>query len=80
MNEVDSLISKIADKILNPIIGLMVAIAVVVFIYGVVEFIANADNEDKRKLGKDHMIWGIVGLFIMVSVFGLMNIVAKFWN
>lgn len=76
----DSLIGKIETQILNPVIGLMVAIAVLVFLYGVVEFIAGADNEEKRDQGKQHIVWGIVGLFIMVAVGGIMQIIINFWS
>ncbi|TSD02413.1 MAG: Uncharacterized protein Athens071424_109, partial [Parcubacteria group bacterium Athens0714_24] len=64
----------------NPIIGLLIAIGLVVFLYGVVEFLAGADNQEKREQGKKHMIWGIIGLFIMVGVFGLMEVVVNFIN
>lgn len=80
MSEADNLILKINQTILNPIIGVMFAIALVVFLYGVVEFIAGTDNEEKRSAGRKHMIWGIVGLFIMVAVFGLMHLLANFWK
>ncbi|PIR58032.1 MAG: hypothetical protein COU71_00895 [Parcubacteria group bacterium CG10_big_fil_rev_8_21_14_0_10_38_31] len=76
----DTLLRNIADKILNPIIGLMISIALLLFIYGVIEFIYGADNEDKRKQGKQHIIWGIIGLFIMVSVLGIMKIIINFWE
>ena len=65
MKAVDALLGKIAAQIINPLIGLMFAVAVVFFIYGVVEFIAAADNEETRTKGKQHMIWGIIGLAIM---------------
>jgi len=74
------LLGKIADKIINPFIGLLIALAVVLFLYGVVEFIIGADNEEKRNQGKQHIIWGVVGIFIMVSVFGIMNILINFWK
>jgi len=75
----DTLLNNIADKILNPLIGLMISIALLLFIYGVIEFIYGADNEDKRNQGKQHIIWGVVGLFIMVGVFGLIRIIINFW-
>ncbi len=78
--EADTLLEKINKEILNPFIGLLISIALLVFIYGVVEFIAGADNEDKRTQGKQHIIWGIIGLFIMVSVFGIMKIILSFWE
>lgn len=78
--EPDILISKITALIINPLIKLMIGIAFVVFLYGIVEFIVNANNEEKRNVGKQHIIWGILGMFIMFSVFGLMHILANFWK
>ena len=78
-NEAAKLISNIKVYILNPIIGFMFAVAVVMFIYGIVEYIWSADNEDKVAVGKKHMIWGIVGMFIMIGVYGILNILSGFW-
>lgn len=80
MQEADALLNKIIQSIANPAIKLMLAIAVMVFLYGVVEFILGADNEEKRNVGKQHIIWGLIGLFIMVSVFGIMRILLNFWK
>jgi len=80
MNSADTLIKKINAQILNPVIGLLIAIGLVVFLYGVLEFIMGADNQEKRETGRRHMIWGIIGLFIMVAVFGIMNLLASFWG
>jgi len=57
----------------------MIAVAIVFFIYGLVEFIGGANNEEKRKTGKQHIIWGIIGLFIMAAVWGIMSILNNFW-
>ena len=74
------LLNKINTQIFNPIIKLLIAVGVVVFLYGVVEFIAASDNEEKRSTGRKHIIWGVVGLFIMISVFGIMHLLADFWE
>lgn len=50
--------------------------AIIVFVFGIFEFIRGSDNEDSRRKGQKHMIWGIVGLLIMVSVFALINLIA----
>ncbi len=68
-------INRFLDQIVNPIIILLFALALVYFLYGLVIFIANADSEEARDTGKSHMLWGIVGLFIMVSVYGILKIV-----
>ena len=55
----------------------MISISVLVFVYGAVEFIAGADNDQKRSDGKRHLIWGVIGIFIMVSVFGILNVLVR---
>lgn len=71
----ETLIEKIGVQILNPLARLLIAIAVVYFFWGVAKFIINSDNEQAREEGKKHMIWGIIGLFIMVGVWGIIEVV-----
>lgn len=66
--------SGLIDKVtgvLNQIVPLLIGLAVVVFLYGVLKFITAAGDETKRKEGKDIIIYGIIGLFVMVAVWGL---------
>ncbi|MBI2038708.1 MAG: hypothetical protein HYT22_00275 [Candidatus Niyogibacteria bacterium] len=74
----EALITKITTGIIDPLVGLMVAVAGLVFLWGVVEFIAKADNETARAKGKQHIIWGLVGLTIMFTVWGLVRILCDF--
>jgi len=68
-------LDNIIRYILNPIITFLFALALVYFFYGVFKFIANSGNDAGKKEGKSHMLWGVVGLAIMVSVYGLLNLV-----
>lgn len=77
-NDVDSLISKISSSILNPAIVLMAGFALVVFLYGVVEFISGSDNEKMRDQGKKHIMWGLIGLVVMFGALGIINIIQSF--
>ena len=52
---------------------LIISIAVVWFVWNVFQY-AVAGDEDKKKEAKGQMIWGIVGIFVMVSVWGLVGI------
>jgi len=68
-------LSYIVCIINNSIIPLVFALAVVMFIWGAIRFfIINADEEAKREQGKQFMVWGIVALAVMLSVWGLVNI------
>lgn len=59
--------------ILRPLVPLLIGLAVVLFIYGVIITMLS-EGGDKKEEGKQFMIWGIVGIFVMVSVWGLVNI------
>lgn len=76
----DSFIGKVTTMIINPLILFLFALAIVYFLYGVLEFLMNQDNEEKKTTGKSHMIWGIIGLTIMMGVFTIMNIVLNTLN
>ncbi|PIR68973.1 hypothetical protein COU48_01180, partial [Candidatus Nomurabacteria bacterium CG10_big_fil_rev_8_21_14_0_10_03_31_7] len=48
---VDSIVEKINKLIINPIIVFLFALAVVYFLYGIFQFIANQDNEEAKTKG-----------------------------
>jgi NADH:ubiquinone oxidoreductase subunit 6 (subunit J) len=74
---VGALLAKINIYILNPVIILGFVVATIVFFYGIVKFIRTADSDTAREEGKKTILYGIVGLFIMFSVFGIVNVVLK---
>ncbi|MEK7157890.1 MAG: hypothetical protein AAB688_02305 [Patescibacteria group bacterium] len=61
--------------ILTPLIYLIFALALLIFLYGVFEFIKNSDDAEERKKGGQHILWGIVGMAIMFSAYGIINFV-----
>ena len=69
------LIHSINKYIINPVIQLMFAVAVLVFVFGIFEYFKNGESSAARDTGRNHMIAGVVGMFIMISVFGIINIV-----
>ena len=67
---VDAIITEIVD----PIVAVLFAIAAVVFFYGLVEFLYRVEDPGAQKIGKQHMIWGVIGMFIMVSAFSILKL------
>ena len=67
-------------KIFNVIVPFLIGLAVFLIIYGILRHIASADDEEKRTEARNFILWGIVGVFIMVSVWGLVNILIKTFN
>ena len=73
---VDTLIKNLASTIIDPILALIFAIGLVVFAWGVVEYLWNLSNDlDKKKEGKEHMLWGIIGMFVMASAAAIIHII-----
>ncbi len=68
-------LDRVKVLILDPIILLLFAVAVIVFLWGVIQFIKNSNNEDGKKMGAQHMLWGVIGMAIMLSVYGIMNLI-----
>ena len=70
-------LSRVNAYILNPIILLLFAVSVIYFIYGIVKFLSTgAEGVDKsRKEAQGAILWGLVGMVIMFSVYGLIRFV-----
>ena len=77
MDVLIAFVGKVVDNIINPLVVLLFGIALLYFFWGMVQFILGADDETKRGAGKQHMVWGIIGLVIMIGVFGIMAILIK---
>ena len=77
---IDEIIGVVMREIIDPIKYLLIVGAVVFFLYGVVEMIMGASNEDARTTGKKHMIWGLIGLVIIVSVDAIITVLTNFTN
>ncbi len=59
------------------VVPFIFAIALVMFIWGVVQFVINSSEEAKKEKGRQFMLWGIIGLAVMVSVWGLVNVLGQ---
>lgn len=75
MDQLNVFIGNVVALIINPLIWLLMAAAFAYFIWGAAFFILHAGDETKRKEGKSHLLWGLIGIFVMVSVFGILNVV-----
>ncbi len=72
-------IFSFVKRILDTALPLLIAAAVVWFVYGLFQLFLAADDEKKEK-AKNTVIWGVIALFVMVSVWGLVNILVGTFN
>jgi hypothetical protein len=71
-------LTSAVDTILNFIKGSVIpaifAIALVIFLWGIVSYMIAGDDEEKKKTGRTYIIYGIIGLAVMASVWGLVGL------
>jgi hypothetical protein len=75
---VDGIINLVTTQLLQPFVMLLFALATILFLWGVVEFLINAGDEEGRDKGKRHIIWGLLGMVIMFGAIGILNVVINF--
>ena len=74
---IDTFLGKISTFINHVLIPLVFAVALLFFIYGMFKyFIQGGDSDDSRETGKQLMIYAVVGFVAMVSIWGVVNLVA----
>ena len=78
--KLNTFIGNVDRMIINPLIVLLFALALAYFLWGVFEFIANLENDEKKTAGKNHMLWGVVGIAIMMGVWTILNIILSTFN
>jgi hypothetical protein len=64
-------------SMLGLIVPLLIGCALALFLYGVLVYVINGTDEAKRKEGSKMMMYGIVALFVMVSVWALVALLSE---
>jgi multidrug transporter EmrE-like cation transporter len=67
-------VERLNEVIIFPLITLLAAIALLLFLWGGLQFVLGAGNPEARKTGQRHMIWGIIGLLVMVSAYAILSV------
>ncbi len=71
------LINWASCMLIKSVVPLLFTLATVGFIWGVIQYMLNPDNEEKRKEGKSFMLWGIIALFVIISMWGLVGVLTN---
>lgn len=74
------IVEYVEKTVINPFIVFLIALAGLVFVWGMIEFLSNAGDSAAQSEGKRKIIWGIVGMTIMVSAFGIINLVGSIFQ
>ena len=75
--QANSLVDRINNAILYPLITLLLGAAVVVFIWGAFQYLSNAEDSAERVTGQRHMLYGIIGIVVMVSAATILAVAVR---
>lgn len=65
--------------LLNAVVPILISLGIVYLVWGIVQYMIG-DSEEAKTKGKERVIFGIIGLAIIISVWGLVSIVTKTFN
>ena len=71
---------EVFHGIITTLLPMLLGLAVLLFLWGVAKYILHGDNEDARKEGRMFIVNGIIAIFVIVSVWGLVNMLDRFFG
>lgn len=64
-------------SLFNQAIALLIGLGVVYLLYSIVKTIMHADNEQIRSDGRHVMLYGVIAIFVIVSMWGFVNVLVN---
>lgn len=80
MTQACSIAARFNSAVLDPLVALLFAVGLLLFVYGVVEFMffqRTGDKGEYKSKGREHMLWGVIGMAIMLAGWGIIRVVAS---
>ena len=71
----DGIICRVGG-LLNAVVPILIALGIVYFVWGVITYMIGGD-EEKKKEGRSKIIYGIIGLAVIVAVWGLVGVLTR---
>ena len=68
---------RLFRRTLNSLVPVLIGVAIVAFLFGMIRYIKSADNEKTREEGRQYMLYSIIALFVMVSLWGLVAVLTR---
>ena len=68
------LVGLIVESVFDPLAIIIVGLAVLYFLIGILKYIQSVDNEEKRKEGATMITYGVIALFVMIAIWGLVHV------
>ncbi len=70
-------LARLKQFVIEPAMMVVFAAGFFLFLFGFLRFFWDLSQGGEGNEGKSHMLWGVVGMFIMVAWFGILSIVVN---
>ena len=82
MSTAVTLINAIQVAVINPILLVLFLCGLLMFIYGILEFLVNLSRGGKADIGtgKKHILWGLLGMFVMSGAAGIIQLIKNIFQ
>jgi uncharacterized membrane protein len=67
----DSVVAGFGNLVAT-LIPILIALAFLVFVWGLISFILASGDEAAKEEGKRRMIWGVIALFVITAIWGIL--------
>lgn len=75
--ETAAFVTRFNQVVLYPVITLLMGVALLVFLYGCAIYIVSANNPSGREDGRKHIMYGIIGMLIMIIAYSILSVAAN---
>lgn len=58
------------------LLPILIVLALVIFFFGVVQYVLNGESTEERAKGRQFMLWGVLALFVLVSIWGIIKLLS----
>ena len=77
MNAGTELLNRFVTYLIDPAILVVFTAGFLVFVYGLFQMLVGLSQGKGYSEGVQHIIWGLVGMLIMVSVYGIIALITN---
>jgi len=66
-------------ELISGVIPILFVIVTIYFFWGVITYVMAGGEEKAVKQGRDHMLWGIIGMAVMFGAWGIARVVGSYF-
>lgn len=77
MDYASGILQRFNDFVITPLVYLIFTTGFLLFLWGLIEFLWKIRGGGDTEQGKNHMIWGLAGMLIMVSVWSIISLIGN---